>query len=138
MGIFPSCCLAIKYNFFLSWMNSCKGGSTFGYKSMFVILHKAATFLCWSSQSLRLWCKDFQYKMWSKLIVWFLSYQMTKKIIIDYSLKGVGWMAKVSPLKHLYALITMLSPWGVHRNSSMFQTTAFLIHPKRVAIDYLV
>jgi hypothetical protein len=33
-----------------------------------------------------------------------------RTFIIDYCLRGVGWMAKVYCMNNFYALITMLSP----------------------------
>jgi len=64
-------------------MKSYIGGSPFGYKSMFMILHEAPSFFCadlhkfWDCVCK--WCKDFQYKMWWKWILWFLIYQTTKE-----------------------------------------------------------
>ena len=39
-----------------------------------------------------------------------------RTFIIDYCLKGAGWMAKVYFVNHFYALITMLSPGDKKRN----------------------
>jgi hypothetical protein len=59
-----------------------------------------------------------------------------KTFSIDYRLRGV-WMANVYSLKH-FMLDNNVKSLRCAQKSSVFQTTAFLIHPKRVAIDYLV
>jgi hypothetical protein len=86
------------------------------------------------------WCKDVQYKMLSKWVQWFLNYQMTpkKKFIFNYWLKSSRGHGKNFSLKDFYPLIKVWSPWVVHRNTSRFQTTAFVIHPERIAINWLV
>ena len=79
---------------------------------MFVILHKAATFfvLIFTKSEIVMQGLPVQNVIKINCVILELPDDKKKKIIIDYCLKGVGWMAKVSPLKHFYALITKLSP----------------------------